>query len=687
MLARELITPRSIAIVGGSNNLHKPGGKIVKNILQGSFEGEIFIVNPREETIQGMKCYADLKDLPQTDLAILAIAARFCPDTVAFLAYNKSTRGFIVLSAGFGELSEQGAAMEKEIRETVDAVGGSLIGPNCIGVINPHYQGVFTVPVPKLDPKGCDFISGSGATAVFIMEAGIPNGLTFSSVYSVGNSAQLGVEEVLQHMDETFDPDLSSRVKLLYLETIARPDLLLKHASSLVRKGCRIAAIKSGTSEAGSRAASSHTGALAGSDMAADALFRKAGIVRCSSREELVTVASVFMHRELRGNRLAIVTHAGGPAVMLADALSEGGMEVPQIRHQKAGELLGELHPGSSFSNPIDILATGTADQLGRVLDYCERDYEGIDGIVVIFGSAGLFDVGDVYRTLIEKMKTSTKPIFPVLPSVVNADKEIREFLASGRINFPDEVRLGRALSKVYYNKVFDAPERFPDMNSAAVRKVIENAQDGYLEPGRVGRILDAAGIQRVPQEIASTKVEAVLMAEKLGFPVAMKVVGPVHKSDAGGVVLNVQDPASVSAEFESMMAMENTSAVLIQAMQPGTELFAGAKREGNFGHLVLCGMGGIFLEALEDVSAGLAPLSEEEARHMVRSLKGYPVIRGIRGRSGIHEEEFLDILLRVSALVMTAPEIAEMDLNPLIATDQGVWAVDARIRIEPEIT
>jgi len=684
MLTRELIQPQSIVIVGGSNNLEKPGGKIVRNILQGNYEGEIFIVNPREETIQGIKCYCELDDLPRTELAILAIAAKFCPGAVKFLAQNKDTRGFIIISAGFGEESEEGAEMEKEIRKTVDAVGGSLIGPNCTGIINPHYQGVFTTPIPKLDPKGCDLISGSGATAVFIMEAGIPNGLTFSSVYSVGNSAQIGVEEVLQHMDETFDPGLSSRVKLLYLETIAKPDLLLKHALSLVRKGCRIAAIKSGISEAGSRAASSHTGALAGSDMAAEALFRKAGIVRCSSREELVTVASVFMHGELNGNRLAVVTHAGGPAVMLTDALSGGGMEVPQIRQEKARELLEELHPGSSVSNPIDILATGTADQLGRVLDYCEKDLDEIDGVVVIFGSPGLFDVGDVYRTLNEKIKTCTKPIFPVLPSLVNAAKEIGEFLDYGRINFPDEVRLGRALSKVYHSRAFGSPQEFPDQDIALVRKLIKNTREGYLEPVQVRQILDGAGIQRVSEEVAGTKVEAVLMAEKLGFPVAMKVVGPLHKSDVGGVILNVGDTASVSVEFERMMAIEDTTGVLIQAMCQGTELFAGIKREGNFGHLVLCGMGGIFVEAFKDVSAGLAPLSADEAGYMISSLKGYPVIKGMRGRSGIHEDAFRDILLRLSALVMAVPRIAEMDMNPLIASAEEVWSVDARIRIDP---
>ncbi|MEE9463580.1 MAG: CoA-binding protein, partial [Bacteroidales bacterium] len=233
MLARELTDPRSIAVIGGSNNLNKPGGKILQNLLQGSFSGELYVVNPGEETVQGVKSFPDPGSLPRTDLAILAIAARLCEEAVEILAREKGTKGFIILSAGFGEESDEGARLEGRIAAMVASAGGNLIGPNCIGLINQQYQGVFTSPVPPLDPKGCDFISGSGATAVFIMEAGIPNGLTFSSVYSVGNSAQTGVEDVLQHLDETFDPVSSSKVKLLYIENIDKPDLLLKHASSL----------------------------------------------------------------------------------------------------------------------------------------------------------------------------------------------------------------------------------------------------------------------------------------------------------------------------------------------------------------------------------------------------------------------------------------------------------------------
>ncbi len=684
MLARELTEPRSIAVIGGSNNLHKPGGKILQNLLQGSFSGDLYVVNPREDMVQGVKCYPDPGSLPPTDLAILAIAARFCEETVEIMVREKGTKGFIILSAGFGEESKEGAELENRIAGIIDSAGGNLIGPNCIGVITQQYQGVFTSPVPVLDPKGCDFISGSGATAVFIMEAGMPNGLTFSSVYSVGNSAQTGVEDVLQHLDETYDPDSSSRVKLLYIENIDKPDLLLKHASSLVRKGCRIAAIKAGTSDAGSRAASSHTGALASPDIAVGALFRKAGIVRCHSRGELVAVASVFLHGELKGKRMAVITHAGGPAVMLTDALEEGGMEVPNITGRAADELLEQLHPGSSVSNPIDFLATGTAEQLGTIIDYCENEFGEIDGMIVIFGSPGLFSVHDVYLLLHEKMKTCSKPIFPVLPSVVNGKEEISAFLSYGRINFPDEVILGKSLARVYHTPRFDVRDDGPlVVNVERIRTVTAAAANGYLSPAQVQALLDAAGIPRADEAVVTTRADAVLKAEEFGFPVVLKVVGPVHKSDIGGVALDIQDPTQVSGEYERMMQIEDAESVLIQPMLSGTELFAGAKLENKFGHLILCGMGGIFVEALKDVKAGLAPLTTAEADHMIKSLQGYPVIDGIRGQDGIDEQAYINILVRLSQLVSTAPEIIEMDLNPLLGTKDGVIAVDARIKIE----
>ncbi len=684
MINKALTHPRSIVVIGASNDIQKPGGKVLKNILDGDFDGGLYVMNPKESSIQGIKSYASNKDMPDADLAVIAIAAKYIPDLVDALIADNNTRAFIILSAGFSEESEAGKQLEDHIVASINKVNGSLIGPNCVGILTPHHHSIFTKPIPKLNPKGCDFISGSGATACFIMEAGIPNGLSFASVYSLGNSAQMGVEEVLQYMDETFDAEKDSKVKLLYIETISNPQKLLKHARSLIKKGCKIAAIKAGSSEAGSRAASSHTGALASSDTAVDALFRKAGIVRCHGREELITVASVFMHPEMQGKRIAIITHAGGPAVMLTDALSEGGLEIPAISGEKAEILKEKLFPGSSVANPIDFLATGTAEQLGIIVDACDQDFDHIDAIVVIFGTPGLFEIFDVYEVLHQKMNSVKKPLFPVLPSTLTAAKEVEFFLSKGRVNFPDEVNLGRALSKVYKTaKPAKAAEALANIDTETIRKIIENCESGYLTPEQVSQLLDAAGIARAGEAVAKTREEAATAATKLGFPLVMKVIGPVHKSDVGGVVLGIKTEENVLAEFDRMMKIKDTTAILMQPMLKGTELFAGASKEGNFGHLIFFGLGGIFIEVLKDVASALAPLSADEAKNMIRSIKSYPIIKGVRGQAGINEEKLRDILVRLSALLSIAPEIAEMDMNPLLGNAKDVVAVDARIRIE----
>ena len=684
MINQQLLNPRSVVVIGGSDDIHKPGGKVLKNMLDGDFKGDLYVSNPKLDEVQGVKSYKDINDLPEVDCAIIAIAAKFCPMTVKILAEQKKTRAFIILSAGFSEENEEGAKLEKQVVDTINSVGGCLIGPNCVGVLNPNYNGIFTTPIPSLDPKGVDFISGSGATAVFIMESGVPKGLKFASVYSVGNSAQMGVEEIVQYLDESYDPATSSNVKLLYIENIDKPAKLLKHASSLIRKGCKIAAIKSGGSEAGSRAASSHTGALASSDVAVDALFKKAGIVRCKGREELATVASIFMHPELKGKKIAIITHAGGPAVMLTDALSNNGLDVPHIEGPKADALLEKLFAGSSAANPIDFLATGTAEHLGHIIDACDNDFDEVDGMAVIFGSPGLTQVYDVYDLLDEKMKTCKKPIFPILPSVINVKDEIEQFIAKGRINFPDEVIFGEALAKVFNTPAPVADNiELPTVDVEKIRSVIDKADNGYIDTDGIHALMDAAGIERAHEAVSSDEDELVAMAKKLGFPLVMKVVGPVHKSDVGGVTLNVNDEATVRSEFKRMMQIPETYAVMLAQQLSGTEVFIGAKREDKFGHMVLCGLGGIFIEVFKDVQAGLVPISKPEASCMIKSLKSYKIIQGVRGQEPVNEEKFAEAVSRVSALCAAAPEIFEMDFNPLLGNKDNVIAVDARIRIE----
>lgn len=685
MITRELIEPKNIVVVGASNNITKPGGKLLKNLLDNNFRGELYVVNPVSDDVQGINSYKSVSDLPPVEMAVLAIPAAACVEAVEVLATQKGTKGFIIISAGFSEESEEGRLLEQKIVKICEENKASLIGPNCIGVITYAHTSVFTTPIPKLEQMSCDLISSSGATAVFIMESGIPKGLHFASVFSVGNSAQNGVEEVLEFMDDVFNPATSTRVKLLYIESIKNPDKLLKHASSLIRKGCKIAAIKAGSSEAGSRAAASHTGAMANSDLAVEALFRKAGIVRCYGREELTTVANIFHCKPMKGKRLAIITHAGGPAVMLTDALESGGLHIPHIEDCEAKtRLKNQLFAGSSVENPIDFLATGNAEQLAAIIDACENEFDNIDGMAVIFGSPGLTPVRDVYQVLNEKMRSCRKPIFPILPSLINVKDDMAYFISEGNVMFPDEVLLGKALTSILKaarpseEKIFleniDIPE---------IRRIIESAENGFQSPETIHRLFAAAGIPVVREITVTSEELAMEAAKKLGFPLVMKVVGPIHKTDVGGVVLNIQDMETVQHEFKRLIRIKDTTAVLMAEMASGTELFLGAKYEDRFGHIILCGMGGIFVEVFKDVTSGLAPLTMCEAASMIKNLRAYKLIKGYRGHNGVNERKFAEIMVRLSTLLRFAVEIKELDINPLMGNGDKLVAVDARIRIE----
>ena len=685
MLNKQLLDPESIVVVGASNNITKPGGKLLKNLIEHEFKGKLYALNPNDRNVQGVTTFNAIDDLPDTDLAILAIPAKSCPQVVEALARKKNVRAFIVISGGFSEMGSEGALLEKQMADAVNETGGCLIGPNCIGVLTPNYAGVFTTPIPHLEPSGCDFVSGSGGTAVFIMESAIPKGIHFSQVLSVGNSAQIGVEDVLEYWDKNSETESQARVKLLYVEAIHDPDKFLNSARSLVRKGFRIAGIKAGSSIAGSRAATSHTGAMASSDAAVEALFRKAGIVRCYGREELTTVAGVFMNKKLEGKNIAIITHAGGPAVMLTDALESGGLTIPPLPDSPVKKrLLEQLAAGASVENPIDILATGTAEQLGAIIDACENDFDEINGMAVIYGSTGLTSVKDVFEVIDKKMKSCKKPIYAILPSVMSVKKDLAYFLSHGNVNFPDEVLLGRALTRVYRTPApTDEAIVLDGVDVPRIRRIIESCETGQLSPEKIHSLFLAASIPVAKEIIVRSEEGALDAAHQIGFPIVMKVVGPIHKTDVGGVSMNVRSNETVRSEFSRLMKIEAAKSVSISEQVEGTELFVGAVYEPSFGHVILCGIGGIFVEVLKDVTSGLAPLTMDEALSMIRNLKAYPMIKGFRGKPGVNRYKFAEIIVRLSTMLRFATEIKEMDINPLIGKGDKIVSVDARIRIQ----
>ncbi|MEX0996782.1 MAG: acetate--CoA ligase family protein [Flavobacteriaceae bacterium] len=682
MISQSLLNPENIVIVGGSDDITKPGGKVLQNILEHGFKGDLLCVNPKMPKIKGVSSFTSCEQLPNVSLAIIAIASKYVEETMRVLINQKKCKTFIVFSAGFSETGTEGKALEQTCVKMVQEVGGTLIGPNCIGVITENYKGVFAGPIPKYDLRGCDFASESGATLVFILEMAIPRGLKFRDIFSIGNSAQIGVEDILEYWDTTFDANKSSKIKLLYLEKISQPDRFLKHARSLIAKGCRIAAIKSGATDAGSRAVSSHTGSLSGSNIAVSALFRKAGVIRCFSRVELVYMACVFTYTALKGKNIAVITHAGGPGVMLTDALIKGGLNVPTIEGPDADALLAKLHPGSTVSNPIDFLATGTAEQLGNILDSVENSFDHIDASAVVFGTTGMWKVGDVYTVLHKKMKSCKKPIYPILPSIIQAAEEVNLFQEMGHVNFTDEVSFGYVLSRAYkIQKPYPVPT-LPEVDTKTIRQIIENNKEGYLNPTAIEKLFLAANIPFVNQKTVHSIQEAINVGACFQSPLVMKVNGPIHKSDLKGVILDINNNEDIKIAYEKLIAIKGADSVLIQEQKSGIELFIGASREDAYGHVILCGLGGIYVEVFKDVTSALAPIGNQEALNMIRHLKSYPIIQGVRGKKGVNEELFANTIVNLSALLQCAPEIKELDINPLIGNAYSLIAVDARVLI-----
>lgn len=679
-ITKELIQPQSIVVVGASNDIEKPGGKALYNIKTGTFTGDLYAVNPKTSSVQDVATFSSVEELPSVDLALLAIPAKFCASTIEILVKQKNTKAIIVLSAGFSEMGEEGKKLEQKMVDLVEEAGASLIGPNCTGMMNIYHQSNFTTPIPKLTDDGCIFISSSGATAVFIMELALNMGLEFSSMFSVGNAAHISVEDVLAYIAETYE-EHKSRTILLYIEAIKNPQIFLKNAQFLIQKGFKIVAVKSGTSDAGSRAAASHTGAMLSSDMAVEALFRKAGVIRVYGRQELATVGSVLQHPELKGKNIAIITHAGGPAVMLTDALSEGGLAIPHLPDTHTKHLLEQLYDGSSVANPIDFLATGTAEQLEKCIQVCDQDLAMIDGMVVIFGSPGLFSVAEAYEVIRKQQEVCKKPIYAVMPSVINSRKEMDDFVSKGGAFFDEEVNLGRALAKVYNRPKPVVAENTEVKNAEGIQTILKG-KAGLLPVRDALKILDLAGITRPKEHLVYDKSQAEEAAKEIGFPLVMKVVGPAHKSEVGGVILGVKSMQEVKENFVKLAAIPESDGVQISQMVSGVEIFIGVKKEPGFGHLITCGLGGIFVEVMKDIQCALAPVNQEEALRMIRSLKSYPIIKGIRGKEGVNEQVIAETICKVSALLEVAPQIQEMDINPLMGRGNNLAAVDIVITL-----
>ncbi len=676
MINEALINPGSITIIGASNNLEKPGARLVSNLREGGFKGEVFPVNPEEKEIQGIKSYNSLQDLPQSDMAVMAIPASACVEAVEYLARNKETKAFIIISAGFSETGKEGELLEEKLKALAKEHNLAIIGPNCIGVLNQNYKAVFVSPPPPVVAGGVDFVSASGALAVFLFEVAAKHGLRFESIFTVGNSINIGVEDVLKFWDESFTEGKSSVTKMVYVEQIRKPDLFFKHIQSLRRKGCKIIVLKPGDSEAGARAALSHTGALAGDSKAFGWLIEKAGAIRVYSREEMVNVTSVLSQKAFNGKRIAIITHAGGPAVMLTDQLNKEGMEIPELHENDRAVILEKLYPGSSALNPIDMLATANHEQLKFVLEYCDKlDY--IDAMVVIYGKTGMEELNVTYQVLGDTINQCGKPVFPVIPSINTASKEVENFISRGHVAFFDEVVFAKALGKTV-----NAPEVYSERLFIPPLRYSGETESYPLEEKEVFERLEKAGIPTVTSELVY-KEEELEQLSTIQYPVVAKVLGILHKTEVGGVVLNINSFQELKNNFRKLKSIKGATGVLVQEMLSGTEIYVGGKMHPGVGYSVHVGVGGIFIELVQDVASMLAPLTKEEAGGMISKLKAQKLFTGFRNMPAINKDKLADILVSFSEMFLYFSDIKEIDLNPLIASRNRIVTVDARIIIE----
>ncbi len=691
--------PRSIAVIGASTRPGSIGNTLFRNLLHTGFGGTLYPINPTAQVVNSVRAYSSILDVPDpVDLAFIVVPGEHVLD-VARECSEKGVRGLVVISAGFGETAGDGKAREEKLLAVVREGGMRMVGPNCMGLLNTAEQvsmnGTFA---PVYPPAGNIAMSSqSGALGIAILEFARKNSIGISQFVSVGNKADVSGNDLLLFWED----DPATDVILLYLESFGNPRRFARLAQRVGRKK-PIVAVKSGRTAAGSRAASSHTGALASTDAAVEALFRQAGVIRVDTLEELFDVGQLLANQPIpKGRRVGIVTNAGGPGILAADALEAQGLKLPEFSAELRARLMEKLPAEASVTNPVDLIAGAGPVQYGSVISPILESGE-VDTLLTIYvptSATGVRDVGEVVRQAAEEYEGDC-----TLMAVFMQAEEAASVLSSPAVkvptyNFPEGA--ARALARsVTYGEWLSREAGVvvePDgVNRRAIRSVIEGsigrlgADGGWLEPDEVDRILQAAGIAVPESHIATTEDDAAEIAGAIHSPVVLKVISPeaLHKSDVGGVVLDLTGEDAVRAGFRQVTAaVSSHDGVLVQEMvRGGHEVLIGVSEDPNFGPLLVYGLGGIYVELLQDVAFRLHPLTDVDAEQMMGSIKGARLLEGYRNLPAGDIAAVKDALLRVSSLLGIAPEIEEMDLNPVkvLPPGEGVRVVDARIRVKP---
>jgi len=698
MSFKNFFNPESVAVVGASRQQGKVGYEILKSMIDGQYEGKIFPVNPKADEVEGLKCYPNLSSIGEVvDLVIVVIPAKFtvgCMEECAKLGVNS----VIIITAGFKEMGKAGKELEDRVVAIAKKANINIIGPNCLGVLVPSNKlnASFGGKLPI--PGGIGYISQSGALLSSILDMANTNDIGFSKLVSFGNKCDLDELDTI----EAFGADDETKVIAGYLESITNGVEFVNKAEAISRKK-PILFMKSGTSSAGAQAASSHTGSLAGSDTAYQCAFERTGIIRCDSIKTQFDFAQAFAHQPLpAGDRVVIVTNAGGAGIMATDAVEGMGLTFAALTDETKKKLTENLPAAANVNNPIDVLGDALADRYEFALDVALDD-PNVDIVLLLLTPQAMSQAKETAEAAVKiTQKKSTKP---VLACFIGAEKVLPgwEVLRKGGIPQYDcpEAAVKTIKAMVDYAMWRKRPERKLDVFAADKAKV-QSIIDAHLEKGlrEVGEldakeILKAYGFVTPGGDIAETADDAAKLAEKIGYPVVMKIWSPdiSHKSDVGGVKVGLKNADEVKAVFNTMMTEipkkmpeAKLIGVYVQEMSPASrEIILGIKRDPQFGAMIMFGLGGIFVEVLKDVEFALAPLTKKEALAMMKKTRSYKLLEGVRGQQGVDIDLLAENLQRLAQLVTDFPQIVELDINPMFAGPAGTKpiAVDARVSVE----
>jgi acyl-CoA synthetase (NDP forming) len=688
-----LFRPKSVAVIGASTKELSIGNRIVKNLIDFGFKGSIYPISLKADEIQGIEAYKSILDVPSdVDVVHMVIPSKFVPQAITDCG-EKNVKFVILNGGGFAEVGPEGAAIQEDCLARAKKHGIRVLGPNCQGIINtdPDVRAYCNFTFTKPDPGSISIVALSGGVAEAIHQGFSEMGIGTRMYASNGNACDITIPDILRY----YGDDEGTRVIVLYVEGLRDPETFLDVAWEVAAKK-PILAMKAGRTEEGAKAAASHTGGLAKEDLATDLIFEKTGILSFTDEEQLCQAAVAFSTQPIpQGNRVGMITNTGGPAVIATDVLVIAGLEIPPLSEEAVAILREKLFPEASVGNPIDVLATAGAEHFRIAIDTM-MDERQIDSVYINLVTPFFVDAESIAREIVDVNNEKRKPIVCNLMTDKRQWAGTVEILKKGGVpyySFPSTAaKVLTALAK--YSQIRDREigevKRFDDVDREIVEDILQKVQETnreFLSANQVYKILDAYRIPAVDWRIATNAAEAVNAAIEIDFPVVVKADAEtiVHKSDIGGIALDLWDRDSVQSVVEEMEERldEEGLKFLIQKYLPGgKEVIIGAKAEEGLGHLVMFGMGGIYVEIMKDVVFKLSPITAFEAQEMISSLQAAPLLKGVRGDKGIYEEGIIEMIQRLSQLVSEYPVIHELDLNPVIAFEDQVFVVDARISV-----